>query len=488
MWVVASSKVVCQWSKRTKLEKDTSLFRIGTEVPLLEYVSCILCLLQPQVFSARAKVWKRVCYNDENDYRRNITRNKGVSVVAVDEIQAAREALRGITVDTPLLSTDRLSADVGAQVFIKAENTQRAGSFKLRGAYTKMASLTREQLHAGVVAHSAGNHAQGVALAAQLLGAPATVVMPEFAPLAKVAATKRYGAQVILHGQSFDDAGARALQLQQEHALTYVHAFDDPKTVAGQGTIGLEILEVLPDVDTFVIPIGGGGLIGGVASVVRALKPRTRIIGVQAEGCPSIRLSLAAGKPVVVPEARTIADGIAVKKPGEVTLPLIRDLVDDVVTVDEDEISRGIVYALQNLRLVAEGAGAVGIAALLTGKVRVRTNEQVCVILSGGNIDANFLARVIEQVLVKQGRYIVLHTSVPDRPGNLSRMLDHVAAEGANVIDINHRRAAWQVPVDRTGIEMILEVRDENHGLAVVERLEQAGYCIERVGAGEYPS
>jgi threonine dehydratase len=252
--------------------------------------------------------------------------------------------------------------------------------------------------------------------------------------------------------------------------------------------MGLEILEALPDVGTIVVPIGGGGLIGGIATVVRALKPDTRIIGVQAEGCPSIRLSLAAGKPVVVPEARTIADGIAVKKPGAVTLPLIRELVDDVVTVDEDEISRGIVYALQNLRQVAEGAGAVGIAALLTGKIRPRHDEAVCVVLSGGNIDANFLARVIETVLVKQGRYIVLHTSVPDRPGNLSRMLEHVAAEGANVIDINHRRAAWQVPVDRTGIEMILEVRDETHGQAIVGRLAAAGYGIERVGEGEYPS
>jgi threonine dehydratase len=208
---------------------------------------------------------------------------------------------------------------------------------------------------------------------------------------------------------------------------------------------------------------------------------------VQAEGCASIRLSLDAGEPVAVPEARTIADGIAVKKPGGITLPIIRDIVDEVITVDDDEIARGIVYALQNLRLVAEGAGAVGIAALLSGKITPRHNEQLCVVLSGGNIDANFLARVIEQVLVKQGRYIVLHTSVPDRPGNLSRMLDHVAGEGANVIDINHRRAAWQVPVDRTGIELILEVRDEEHGQSVIGRLERAGYRIERVGAGEYP-
>lgn len=417
-----------------------------------------------------------------------ITRNEEVSVVTLEDIQVARAGLQGITVRTPLLSSDRLGEEIGSRVFIKAENTQRAGSFKLRGAYTKMASLSPEERSRGIIAHSAGNHAQGVALAASLLGAPATVVMPEYAPLAKVAATKRYGAHVILHGQSFDDAGAHAQALCEEKHYSYVHAFDDAKVIAGQGSVGLEILEDLPDVGTLVVPIGGGGLIGGIATVVRALKPDTRIIGVQAEGCPSIRLSLAAGKPVVVPEARTIADGIAVKKPGGLTLPLIRDLVDDVITVDEEEIARGIVYALQNLRLVAEGAGAVGIAALLTGKIRPRDQEHVCVVLSGGNIDANFLARVIEQVLVKQGRYIVLHTSVPDRPGNLSRMLDIVAALGGNVIDINHRRAAWQVPVDRTGIEMILEVRDEMHGQEVVKDLERAGYCIERVGAGEYPS
>lgn len=409
-------------------------------------------------------------------------------MVGLPEIEAARAKLRGITVNTPLLASDRLSEDVGGQIFIKAENTQRAGSFKLRGAYNKMVALSVDERARGVIAHSAGNHAQGVALAARLLGIRATVVMPEYAPLAKVAATKRYGAEVVLHGKSFDDAGDYARQLQEEHGYTYVHAFDDPLIVAGQGTLGLEILDALPDVGTIIVPIGGGGLIGGLSIAVRARKPNTRIVGVQAEGCSSVRMSLAAGKPVVVPEARTIADGIAVKKPGEITLPLIRDLVDEVVTVDDEEIARGIVYTLQNMRLVAEGAGAVGVAALLAEKVRPRADEQVCVAVCGGNIDANFLARVIEQVLVKQGRYIVLHTSVPDRPGNLARMLEHVAASGANVIDINHRRAAWQVPVDRTGIEMILEVRDEAHGQHVVQCLERAGYTIERVGEGEYPS
>jgi threonine dehydratase len=408
-------------------------------------------------------------------------------VITIKDIEAARAVLHGVTVNTPLLPSDRLSQDTGGRIYVKAENTQRAGSFKLRGAYVKMLSLSPEERRRGVIAHSAGNHAQGVALAARLLHVPATVVMPEYAPLAKVVATRRYGAEVILHGASFDDAGEYARKLQAERGLTYVHAFDDPKTVAGQGTVGLELLEALPEVDTVVVPIGGGGLIGGMAVALRACRPQTRIVGVQAEGCPSVRMSLAAGEPVVIPAVRTMADGIAVKRPGNLTLPLIRDLVDEVLTVDEDEIARGIVYTLQNLRLVAEGGGAVGVAALLARKLRPRDGENVAIVLSGGNIDANFLARVIEQVLVKQGRYVVLHTSVPDRPGNLAPLVNHVGELGANIIDIHHRRAAWQVPVDRVGIELILEVRDEEHGAALLHGLEQWGYEVERVGSGEYP-
>ncbi len=436
-----------------------------------------------RVLSGTAHPGATVCYATMGFQ----TRAAEVGVVSLEDIRAAREGLRGIIVETPTLASDRLSADLGCPTYVKAENTQRAGSFKLRGAYTKMVALSPDERARGVIAHSAGNHAQGVALAARLLNVPATVVMPEFAPLAKIAATRRHGAEVILHGNSFDDAGEYARSVQRERGLTYVHAFDDPLIIAGQGTLGLEVLEQLPDIDTIVVPIGGGGLISGVAIVLRALRPGTRIVGVQAAGCPSVALSLAAGEPVTVPEAQTIADGIAVKRPGGLTLPLIRDLVDEVVLVSDDEIARGIVYLVQNLRLVAEGAGAAGVAALLAGKVLPRGNETICAAVCGGNIDANFLARVIEQVLVQQGRYIVIHTSVPDRPGNLARMINFVADEGANMIDIAHRRAAWQVPVGRTGIEMILEVRDEQHGQAVISRLEQEGYAVDRVGEGAYP-
>ena len=409
-------------------------------------------------------------------------------MVQIADIEAARRTLTGVIINTPLLPSERLSKEVNADVWIKAENTQRAGSFKLRGAYNKMTHLTAAERTQGVIAHSAGNHAQGVALAARMLGIPATVVMPSYAPLAKVVATRGYGANVVLYGNSFDEAGEYARRLQAEQQLTYVHAFDDPLTVAGQGTLGLEVFEALPDVETLIVPVGGGGLIGGVAVVARALNPKVKIIGVQAEGCASIRLSLAAGKPMLVPEARTIADGIAVKKPGEVTLPLIRELVDEVVTVDDEEISRGIYYCAQYLRQVAEGAGAVGISALLTGRYRPKPNEKVCVVLSGGNIDANLLARVLEQVLVKEGRYMILHTSVPDRPGNLAPLVNHVGSLGANIIDLHHRRAAWQVPVDRVGIELILEIRDAQHARQVVEGLTRGGYSVDRVGDGEYPA
>jgi threonine dehydratase len=407
--------------------------------------------------------------------------------VTLADIQAARRTLLDVIIATPILPAERLSQELGARVFLKAENTQRSGSFKLRGAYNTISRLAPAERQRGVIAHSAGNHAQGVALAARLLGVPATIVMPERAPLTKVAATRRFGAEVLLHGASFDDAGARAREIQSERGLTYVHAFNDERVIAGQGTIGLELVEALPDLELLIVPIGGGGLISGIALAVKALLPDVRIVGVQAAGCASIPQSLAAGEPIAAPAARTIADGIAVKRPGDLTLPIIRDLVDEVVIVDDDEIARGIAYIVQNARLVVEGAGAAGVAALLSGKITPHTDETVGVVMGGGNIDGNLLARVIEQVLVKQGRYILLRTTVDDRPGNLAPLISQVAEAGANVIDIFHRRAVWLVPVDRVGIEMVLEVRDEQHGQQVVQHLTQAGYTIEREGQGLWP-
>jgi threonine dehydratase, medium form len=407
--------------------------------------------------------------------------------VTLADIQAARSRLADIIVQTPLLPAERISEDLGAQIFFKAENTQRSGSFKVRGAYNMISCLSEEELKRGVIAHSAGNHAQGVALAAKLLGAQATIVMPEQAPLTKVVATRRMGAEVVLHGASFDDAGVRARQIQAERNLTYVHAFDHPLVVAGQGTIGLEIAEALPNIDVMVVPIGGGGLISGIAIALKTLCPKVRVVGVQAAGCAPVIESLTLGSPIAFASARTIADGIAVKRPGDLTLGFIKQYVDEVVTVTDDEIVRAIAYLAQHARLVVEGAGAAGVAALLAGKVNFKPNQVVSTVLCGGNIDDNLLSRVIEQAMVRQGRHILLRTLIGDRPGNLAPLMNKVAETGANVIDIFHRRATWLVPIDRVGVEMVLEVRDEQHGLEVIAHLRAAGYPVEREGQGVWP-
>jgi threonine dehydratase len=319
-----------------------------------------------------------------------------------------------------------------------------------------------------------------VALAAKLFGIKATIVMPERAPLTKVLATQRYGADVVLHGASFDDAGAKARELQQQHGYTVVHAFNDPQIIAGQGTLGLEVIDALSSLDVLVVPIGGGGLISGIAIAAKELLPHVRIVGVQASGCAAVNPSLKAGQPVAVSHARTIADGIAVKRPGDITLPIIQRLVDEVVEVEEDDIARAIAHCAQNIRLVVEGAGAAGVAALLAEKVALKPNQTVCAPLCGGNIDSNLLNRVLEQVMVKQGRYLVLKTLVNDQPGSLLPLIARVAGMGANVIDVFHRRAFWLAPLSKVEIELVLEVRDEAHGQAVINDLRAAGYGVAR--------
>lgn len=407
--------------------------------------------------------------------------------VTLADIYEAQQVLKSELILTPMLPELRLTRQLGARVMLKAESLQRAGSFKIRGAYNKINHMSDEERKRGVIAASAGNHAQGVALAARLYGVPATIVMPEFAPLTKVVNTRSYGAEVLLHGASYDDASAKAHELMAERGMTYVHAFDDPLVIAGQGTIGLEILAALPELTTLVVPIGGGGLISGIAIAVKALKPAVKIIGVQSAGCSSIKPSLAAGHVVAAASANTIADGIAVKRPGEITLRTIRALVDDVVEVNDDEIARGIAHCANTARLVVEGAGAAGVAALLSHKIPLQHDDVACTVLCGGNIDANMLARVIEQVMVQEGRIIVLKLTVADRPGQLAALVNEVAACGANIIDVIHRRAVWLAPLTRTGIEIVLEVRDEAQGQAVMQRLEDAGYHVERVRLGEWP-
>ncbi|MBK6721764.1 MAG: threonine ammonia-lyase [Acidobacteria bacterium] len=405
--------------------------------------------------------------------------------VNINDIHAARERIRDIITPTPIIADDRLSEEVGARAFLKAENLQKSGSFKIRGGYNKISQLSDDEKSRGVIAASAGNHAQGVALAAKLVGIKATIVLPELAPLTKINATRSYGADVILHGATFDEAVAHSRELQREHNYTYVHAFDDEKIIAGQGTIGLEIAECISGVSVVVVPIGGGGLISGIATAVKTLNPSARVIGVQAANVAWVNPSLKAGHAVIAESGQTIADGIAVKSPGEITLPMIQQYVDEVVEVTEEEIARAIFFCVQNNRLVVEGAGAAGLAALLAKKIIVRPEDKVCAVLCGGNIDANLLARVLEQVLVHQGRYIMLKLLVLDRPGMLATLLNKVAETRANVIEVFHRRAMWLAPLGRVGIEMLLEVRDNEHAREVEKYLEKAGYQVEREGHGD---
>lgn len=407
--------------------------------------------------------------------------------VKLTDIQEARKLLQGIIIPTPILSDEKLSDVIGANAFLKAECLQRAGSFKMRGAYNKISRLSAEEKKRGVITASAGNHAQGVSLAARLLGIKATIILPVFAPLTKVMATKAQGAEVILHGTTFDEAVAYGKKLGEEKGFVYVNAFDDYHVIAGQGTVGWEIADGLPETTLVVVPIGGGGIISGVAIAVKNLLPNVRVVGVQAANCSSIAPSLKEGKPLEpVQYQPTIADGIAVKRPGEKTLPIIEQFVDEIVTVTEEEIALGIYHCVQNNRLVVEGAGAAGVAALLAKKVKVNAGDTVCAVLCGGNIDANLLSRVLEQVLVRQGRYIMLKLLVPDRSGMLAGLLNHVAETGANVIEVFHRRAMWLAPLGSVGIEMLLEVKDEKHSRAVVKHLEASGYHVEREAVGDW--
>jgi threonine dehydratase len=406
--------------------------------------------------------------------------------VKLTDIQDARKILQGVILPTPILSDEKLSNEIGGRAFLKAECLQRSGSFKVRGAYNKISRLTKEEKQRGVITASAGNHAQGVAFAARLHDIKATIVLPDYAPLTKIMATKAQGADVILKGASFDEAVAFSRELQKEQGYTYVHAFEDELVIAGQGTIGWEIVEDLPETTVVVVPIGGGGVISGIAIAVKNLLPNVRVVGVQASNIAAVNRSLKEGKPIEIPFQSTIADGIAVKRPGDLTLPFIKEYVDEVVEVSEEEIARGIFHCVQNNHLVVEGAGAAGVAALLAKKIKIKPDDTICTVLCGGNIDANLLARILEQVLVRQGRYIILKLLVADRPGTLATLLNHVAESGANVVEVFHRRAMWLAPLGKTGIEMLLEVRDEQHGREVFRHLEETGYHVEREGQGDW--
>src|SRR5258706_1855358 len=398
--------------------------------------------------------------------------------VTIADIWEAHKLLKPHLHHTPLAASRTLYDITGAEVYLKAENMQRSGSFKVRGASYKLSRLSEEEYRRGVIAASAGNHAQGVAIAAAQYKIPCTIVMPETAPLVKVMATQGYGASVVLHGFNYDDAYQHCLELQEETGATFVHAFDDPDVIAGQGTLGLEMLSDLPDADVIVVPIGGGGLIAGIAVAARALRPNITIIGVQAAGASSCRTSLDAGQLCTLPTITTIADGIAVKRPGELTFSLIQRLVDDVILVNDEEIIAAVLLLMERNKLLVEGAGAAGVAALLSGTLELK-GKKVIVPLTGGNIDINLVGRFIEHGLAAAGRYFVIHTCLTDRPGELMRLLNIIAEMRINVIDVRHQRISSRLPIMQREETLTLETRDRAQCEQLLQRLREAGYVVE---------
>jgi threonine dehydratase len=399
-------------------------------------------------------------------------------MVPLEDIRAAAGRLQGVARRTPLERSQTFSDWAGCEVLLKHENQQRTGSFKIRGAYNRLQTLDDAQRAAGVIAPSAGNHGQAVAWAARAAGVAARVYMPASASLAKVGATEGYGAEVELVGDSVDDAVAAATAAAGENGRTLLHPFDDPAVIAGQGTVGLEILEDAPEVDTIVVPLGGGGLLSGIACAAKALRPDVRVIGVEAAGCAPYVHSLQQGEIQPVRQTETIADGIAVKRPGEVTFPIIQELVDDVITVTDAEIGQAIVHLLERSKAVVEGAGAVGLAALLAGRVSAR---RAAAVLSGGNIDTPLLMQVIRFGLTNAGRYLVIRTRLVDRPGALMTLLKVIADAQVNILVVSHHRESVDVAVAETGIELILETRDEAHAEDVVQMIRQEGYPVKRM-------
>jgi threonine dehydratase len=386
---------------------------------------------------------------------------------ALPEIEAARRRLEGVARVTPVYRSDTVSRLVGREVHLKAENLQRTGSFKVRGAYNRISTLSEEERAAGVVAASAGNHGQAVAWAAREVGAHARIFMPQDAPMAKVDATRHYGAEVELTGSALEGCLDAAAEYVAEHGATLVHPFEDRVVIAGQGTIGLELADQVDDIETALIPIGGGGLAAGIALALRAAKPGVRIVGVQAAG------TLPGGG------GFTIADGIAVKHPGELTMSILDEVLDGLVSVTDEEISEAIVLLLERTKLVVEGAGAVGVAALLSGKVD--GSGTAVSVLSGGNIDATLLISVMRHGLAVAGRYLVVRSRVPDRPGELAKLLTLLANERVNVVAVDHQRETADLPVGDTGVELTLVTRDSAHCDEILATMARLGYPAERL-------
>src|SRR3954462_15339971 len=396
---------------------------------------------------------------------------------SVDDVLAVRAAVELVARRTPILSTRTFSERAGGTVVLKAENLQRTGSFKVRGVAAKLEALGEQGCANGVVAASAGHHAQALAAAAQIRGVPCEVFVPSDAPMAKVEAAREQGATVHIHGNSVDECLHAARERSETGGLAFVHPFDDAAIVAGQGTLGLELLEDVPELAQVVVPVGGGGLCAGVAVAIKATRTDVRIIGVQAAACAPYPESLRRGEPVEADSALTIADGIAVKRPGGLTLALLQRLADDMVLVSEDEIAEAMALLMERCKLVVEGAGAVGVAALLGGKVPAQ--DVTVAVLSGGNVDAGLLAAIARRHESGMGRRLVLLTRVADRPGSLVQMLASVAETGANIVDVSHMREGIDLHVRETAVELVLETRGHDHAERVLADLRAKGYAAQ---------
>ena len=403
------------------------------------------------------------------------------AALTLADIQAARERIRESIYLSPCTHSQTLSGRTGQDIFLKLENLQMTGSFKERGALNRIALLTPEEGRRGVVAASAGNHAQGVAYHATRRGMRAVIVMPLTTPLVKVQATRGFGAEVVLHGANYDEACAEATRLCEAEGMTFIHPFDDPVVMAGQGTIGLELIEQIPGLEAVVVPVGGGGLIGGVACAVKETNPAIRVIGVQTSRLPSMKAALAAHHPVATEPATTIADGIAVRRAGDVTYPVVARYVDEIVTVDEDEIASSILTLLEREKTLAEGAGATALAALLQHRTSLPANARTAVLVSGGNIDVTLLSRIIERGLVQDGRLIRLRIHLLDKPGALAELTRLIADHRANIVDTLHNRAYYGVNLGDTVIDITMETRGREQVNELLAALTEAGYRHSRV-------
>ncbi|HTJ29900.1 MAG TPA: threonine ammonia-lyase [Acidobacteriaceae bacterium] len=400
--------------------------------------------------------------------------------VTLASIKAARERIGDAIHLSPCQLSHHLSEHAGLPIYLKLENLQRTGSFKERGALNKLLCLSQEERSRGVIAASAGNHAQGVAYHSTRLGVRSQIVMPQATPLIKVVSTRNFGAEVVLHGANYDEACEEALHRRAGDGLTFIHPFDDPEVIAGQGTIGLELLDQVPDLEAVVVPIGGGGLISGVACALKESNPKIRVIGVEPEKLPSMLRAREAATPVTIAPQATIADGIAVRRAGDVTLPLVSRYVDEIVTVDDEEIASAILMLLEQEKTLAEGAGAAALAALLQAKTNLR-HRRTAVLTSGGNIDVTLLAKIIERGLVKDGRQLRIRVYLLDRPGALLHLTQILADQRANIVETIHNRSYYGVSLSETVIDVTLETRGATHITAISHALTEAGFRFERI-------